>query len=151
MNTTTKQFELMAMQSLLPGLTFAAERSLDTLNEARSALSLPLVTMQVGDPAPKRGRPPKAASAAHLPIVEDNPEIHEAPGSRRRSTARKKQKESGGRKMTASQRKRVGQATRQRWEIVREAGIKPKSGSPSNIEVARALKIIEKKTKAEAA
>jgi hypothetical protein len=52
--------------------------------------------------------------------------------------------------MTAEQRKAVGEASRRRWEIVREAGlIRPGSParSPSNVEVARAQKIIDARKK----
>jgi hypothetical protein len=52
--------------------------------------------------------------------------------------------------MTAEQRKAVGEASRRRWEIVREAGlIRPGSParSPSNAEVARAQKIIDARKK----
>ena len=128
----------MAMQSLLPGLTFAAERSIELLNEVRTVLSLPPAKMHVGELV-RRGRPPGTARTA----PPANPAIHEAP--------RAKKKAAVGRKMSAAQGKEVGRRTRERWEIVREAGLKPKGGSPTNAEVMRALKIVEKKKNARTA
>jgi hypothetical protein len=152
LNQNARNLELMAMQSLLPGLTVAVERSIELLNEARGALALPLVMLQTGDSvAPKRrGRPPGRPPAASVvpPPPEEEPgngkHIHEAPAS-------KKQAAKARRKMTAAQRQAVGEATRARWDVVREAGIKPKSGSPSNAEVERALRIIQRKSKKSAA
>lgn len=127
MPNDNRQFELLAMQSLLPGLTFSVEKSLDLLNDARRALSLPLFALTEGAASPMkrrgRGRP--------VGIKEAGP---------RKSPALVK------RRMTAAQRQAVGAASRQRWAIVREAGIKMVGpASPNKQQVERARRIIAKR------
>jgi hypothetical protein len=138
MNNTSK-FEAMAMQSLLPGLTFAAERAIELLNQTRAFLSLAPVFLQGIEGAPaRRGRPPRQPEPERSPALDwAIPEPEVAAPARAKKAVR--------RGWTPAQRKAIGERTRLRWEAIREAGIKPRAASPSKIEVERALRIIERR------
>lgn len=135
MNNNASRFEAMAMQSLLPGLTFAVERAVELLNRTRAVLSLPpviVVSPEQSAPA-RRGRRPRAAQIEDEPVESEAEEAAPVKASRKR--------------WTPKQRREIGQRTRDRWAAMREAGITPRKNSPSSAEVQRALKIIERRTR----
>jgi hypothetical protein len=128
--TAQEEAEQFEMIGLLPGLTLAAEHAVELLNEARAALSLSPVHLDIG-----RSKARKEAAAAAEPEPAGGTEIHEVP-------KRKKGK-------STAAYKRAGEATRERWAIVKEAGIKLKgSGAPTIAMVERARKILAKRQSA---
>lgn len=142
MSEITKQFmngrfELMAMQSLLHGLTYAAERMVDTLNEARQALSLPL--MRLAEDGYEEPTPPASSMA-----LANGHEATDEDGS---ATKKKKKR---GRPRTSSRiwskrtKQRIGDNTRERWDVVKAAGIS-NGKAPSAAMVERAKKILARR------
>jgi hypothetical protein len=123
-----KQVELMAMQSLLPGLTVAAEQAIELLNEARTVLGLPPVGINAGagNTRKSRGGPP---------ATDNKYSIHEAPpvvGT-------------GKRRVSKLARQKLGASTRERWAAVKEAGIDTKGKLPTAADLARARKMIARR------
>ena len=117
------------MQSLLPGLTFGAEQATNLLNDARLVLGLPPVRIETGE---RRGR--KRADEPY------NPEIHEASApSGKGPPARTKQ-------MSKKARQKLGASTRKRWAIVKEAGIDTGGKIPSAAHIARAQRIMARRS-----
>jgi hypothetical protein len=119
--------------ALMPGLSLAVERTLESLNEARRVLGMPPVSL-VDNAAPRRGRPPKSVANA-LPVATPPAPAVERAAPRKRA-------------MSKTGRKSVGHHTRERWALVKEAGLTLSGRSPSSADVEKAKKILARRQKA---
>jgi hypothetical protein len=119
----------MELIGLLPGLSDAAQRSVERLNEVRAAVHMPPVVLTSPN-GKRRGRPPGSKKAVD---VQPPPEVQAAPAEEQEKPNR----------LSPKGRKAIGNSTSRRWAIVREAGMHS-STMPTNAMVAKALKKIER-------
>lgn len=133
MNTSARQFELMAMQSLLPGLTFSAEKCIENLNEARGTLGMPPMRLRV-----EGGTPPilSGETSTVRPMLTALREV---------GVKIDRRKGKGKRHMSPEVKAKVGAATRERWAIVKAAGISTNGKLPSHRDIDKAHKILAKR------
>ncbi len=114
------RLEMVGTQALLAGVTFAAERAIELLNDIRAELDLPLMGMETNG----------VLATVREPALlgpDDNKER-----VKRKHTRRSKPPGSGS-----------GPKTARRWRIVKAAGLyKGGSGSPSGELVERATKLL---------
>jgi hypothetical protein len=113
---------IAAQASLLPGLQYAADLAIDALNDARAILRMPALHL-----------------ANMQSVAQDRNQvqsINEAPKQRHTRKRRKLSKEA---------RKKLAASTRERWDVVRAAGIKMKGTVPTAAEVERGRKILERR------
>ena len=125
----SKNVELVAVQALLLGLELSARKSLETLNEVRAFIGMPPVEFDL-----QSGSLPDSPSGLTSLLARAKPTNEPS--------------DTEGRKPWAdAARKRVGDSAKQRWALVREAGIEAEANGhmPSNALVARAREIIENK------
>lgn len=126
------------MQSLLPGLAFSAEKCLELLNEARGTLGMPPMRLRVdGGTAPILS----AETGTVRPMLasirsEGGPTITEKVDRR---------KGKGKRHITPEAKRRIGDSTRERWAIVKAAGVSTNGKLPSARDIDKAQKILAKR------
>lgn len=144
---TSQQAEILGMQALLPGLRHSAERSVELLNEALRALGLPLARLDSGE-APRRGRPPGSGVKALVKTPA------EQAGAGRVADALKEPKpgKRGGHHgpMSVKTKRKVGQSSKARWALAKEAGIDTGGKIPGAADLERARKIIARRQAAAA-
>ncbi len=120
-------------------LTRAAEKAVETLNEARIAIGLTPLGLEAA-----QGKNTKAAAPAEQ--VPDRDEIHIRPAHTtalfQAATRGAPAAEDHG--SSAKMRPGVAEATKRDWAVVREAGLKSR-GRPSRELVERGLKIIARR------
>ncbi len=119
-------------------LTRAAEKAVETLNEARIAIGLTPLGLEAA-----QGKDTKAAAPAEQ--VPDRDEIHIRPAHTTAfQAATRGAPAAEDRGSSEKMRPGVAEATKRDWAVVREAGLKSR-GRPSRELVERALKIIARR------
>lgn len=111
------QFQTIAMQSLLPGLTLAAERAIEDLNEARATLKLAPVEFD-----------------ASLVISQPESESPLPVQNLRSQSVRRPQY-----LLSEAARTKLRSAAKARWAIARQMGLVVNGRLPSAAEVEKAL------------
>ena len=124
---TQKEAEIIANRALLPGLEHAAVLVLHALNATRAVLAMPTLVLS--------GTTRQSDNAIH----DDNGTDAMHGGLEGLLTKK--------RSMSRESRRKVGNSVKERWGVVREAGIDTKGKIPTNADLEKARKILEEKAK----
>lgn len=129
----SQNYRVMLMQSLLPGLTHAAQTAVEQLNEARQACGLPPIDVNLSPHIKRRGRPRKSS----LSLSAATPEPEPADAKPAAAPARSHRK-----KTAAAEDARL--STAERWQMARAAGLHPKT-VPNAAMMDKARRILAKR------